>query len=337
MKPEDFRRSVIHDPAEFLGMLERRVKSAGKAGGRGRTQRERLLEKLSTCYQLVDNELATAEGVVKTVLKLGGFHRELFKLETGQDPLNTARRIEALRRIARNIYRETRSELRSSASSREQRESFRRGVGRIISVYKRNRGVFSTVRSISIALSKMPDVSGDLRVIIAGMPQVGKSTLISRLTNAKPEIGLYPFTTKNIIAGHLIVEPYGRIVLIDTPGILDRPMNVRNIVENRAVLAVKYLADRLLFLFDPTPTAYYSIEEQLNVYREVVELLEGKPLAVALNKADATPPEVLQAVSDRVEKETGVKPLAISALTGLNLQALRNMLVEWLKAGSRGS
>ncbi|MEM4660062.1 MAG: GTPase, partial [Thermosphaera sp.] len=213
----------------------------------------------------------------------------------------------------------------------------RRGVGRIISVYKRNRGVFSTVRSISIALSKMPDVSGDLRVIIAGMPQVGKSTLISRLTNAKPEIGLYPFTTKNIIAGHLIVEPYGRIVLIDTPGILDRPMNVRNIVENRAVLAVKYLADRLLFLFDPTPTAYYSIEEQLNVYREVVELLEGKPLAVALNKADATPPEVLQAVSDRVEKETGVKPLAISALTGLNLQALRNMLVEWLKAGSRGS
>ncbi|QOR94596.1 50S ribosome-binding GTPase [Thermosphaera chiliense] len=334
MKPEDFRRSIIHEPGEFLAILERRLKSAGSSGRV--SARARLLEKLSTCYQLVDGELSKAEAFLRKVIEIGGFHAELFKLEASVEPGEVLKRIKALRRAAVDIYASSRSGLKASEGEVAAREVFRAGVGRLVSIYKRNRRILSTVRKTAIEFSRMPDVEGDLRVIIAGMPQAGKSTLISRLTNAKPEIGFYPFTTKNIIAGHLAVEPYGRIVLIDTPGILDRPMSERNPVEHRAVLAVKHLADALLFLIDPSPGKYYSLDEQLNVYRTVQGMLQGKPLMIVLNKADATPPGELEEARERVRRETGAEPLVVSALTGLNLDALKNWLVGLLKAGTQG-
>lgn len=334
MKPEDFRRSIIHEPGEFLAILERRLKSAGSSGRV--SARARLLEKLSTCYQLVDGELSKAEAFLRKVIEIGGFHAELFKLEASVEPGEVLKRIKALRRAAADIYASSRSGIKTAEGEVAAREVFRAGVGRLVSIYKRNRRILSTVRKTAIEFSRMPDVEGDLRVIIAGMPQAGKSTLISRLTNAKPEIGFYPFTTKNIIAGHLAVEPYGRIVLIDTPGILDRPMSERNPVEHRAVLAVKHLADALLFLIDPSPGKYYSLDEQLNVYRTVQGMLQGKPLMIVLNKADATPPGELEEARERVRRETGAEPLVVSALTGLNLDALKNWLVGLLKAGTQG-
>jgi len=334
LKPEDFRESIIHEPSEFLAILERRLKTAGSSGRV--SARARLLEKLSTCYQLVDSEFSKAEAFLRRIVELGGFHAELFKLEAGVEPGEVLKRVKALRRAAGNIYASSRSELKSARGERDAREAFRAGVGRLVSIYKRNRKTLSAIRKTALEFSRMPDVEGDLRVIIAGMPQAGKSTLISRLTNAKPEIGFYPFTTKNIIAGHLDVEPYGRIVLIDTPGILDRPMSERNPVEHRAVLAVKHLADALLFLIDPSPGKYYSLDEQLNVYRTVQNMLQGKPLKIVLNKADATPPGELEEACERVRREAGVEPLVISALTGLNLDALKNWLTGLLKTGTRG-
>ncbi|MGB9828007.1 MAG: NOG1 family protein [Thermosphaera sp.] len=335
MKSEDFRRSIIHEPGEFLAILERRLKSAGSSGRV--SARARLLEKLSTCYQLVDGELSKAEAFLRKVVELGGFYAELFKLEASVEPGEVLKRVKALRRTAADIYASSRSGIKTAEGEPAAGEVFRSGVGRLLSIYRRNRRILSTVRKTALEFSRMPDVEGDLRVIIAGMPQAGKSTLISRLTNAKPEIGFYPFTTKNIIAGHLAVEPYGRIVLIDTPGILDRPMSERNPVEHRAVLAVKHLADALLFLIDPSPGKYYSLDEQLNVYRTVQGMLHGKPLMIVLNKVDATPPGELEEARERVRRETGAQPLVVSALTGLNLDALKNWLVGLLKAGTQGS
>jgi nucleolar GTP-binding protein len=334
LKPEDFRRNIVHEPSEFLAILERRLKTAGSSGRA--SAGARLLEKLSTCYQLVDGEFSRAEAFLRRVVELGGFHAELFKLEAGVDPREVLKKIKGLRRVAGNIYASSRNELRTAPGEPAAREAFRAGVGRLVSIYERNRRTLSAIRRTALEFSRMPDVEGDLRVIIAGMPQAGKSTLISRLTNARPEIGFYPFTTKDIIAGHLTVEPYGRIVLIDTPGILDRPMSERNPIEHRAVLAVKHLADALLFLIDPSPGKYYSLDEQLSVYRTVQSMLQGKPLMIVLNKADAMPPDELEEAREIVLKKTGVEPLVISALTGLNLDILKQRLAGLLKAGSRG-
>ncbi len=166
-------------------------------------------------------------------------------------------------------------------------------------------------------------------VIIAGMPQVGKSTIIRSLTNAEPEIGNYPFTTKNIIVGHITVKHLGKITLIDTPGLLDRPQSMRNEIENKAILAIKHLADKAVYVFDPSPQSYYTLNEQLRVYREVEELVGSENILPVINKIDITPKQLLEKTHQSITRETGKKPLLISALRGEGLEELKSILIRF--------
>ena len=72
-------------------------------------------------------------------------------------------------------------------------------------------------------------------VVIAGYPNVGKSTMVGNLSSAKPQVSEYPFTTKQIFIGSYKDEYGGSYFqVIDTPGILDRPMFERNNIEKQA-------------------------------------------------------------------------------------------------------
>ena len=103
-------------------------------------------------------------------------------------------------------------------------------------------------------------------VVIAGFPNVGKSSLLARWTHAKPEIASYAFTTKQANVGHFTVESGQKkqmVQVVDTPGLLDRPDLERNPVERHAVAALRHTADAVLFLLDPTPMSGYTMEADL--------------------------------------------------------------------------
>ena len=143
-------------------------------------------------------------------------------------------------------------------------------------------------------------------VVIAGYPNVGKSEIVGKISSTKPEIAPYPFTTKGIILGHL--ERMGRrIQIVDTPGLLDRPLSERNDIEIQAILALKYLADLIVYVLDPSETCGYPIEEQMNLLNEIRGKF-GIDTLVIENKID-----LYKSKSDRIK---------ISAKTGENLDML---------------
>jgi nucleolar GTP-binding protein len=116
---------------------------------------------------------------------------------------------------------------------------------------------------------------------------VGKSSFIRLVSGANPEVASYPFTTKGIIVGHRAVGRE-RMQFIDTPGILDRPMDERNAIERQALNAIMHLADLLLFIVDASEQCGYPLDDQFHLLRE----LEGTvdvPLLVIVNKSDITP------------------------------------------------
>jgi len=138
-------------------------------------------------------------------------------------------------------------------------------------------------------LRKLPDIHDEYTIVVAGYPNVGKSSFIRRVSTAEPEIAKYPFTTREIVLGH---RKMGRrsIQFIDTPGLLLRPQEERNAIERQAMSALMNVADLVLFILDPSEYCGYPLSDQMNLLEEIRSLVQV-PVIVAVNKADAKPLE----------------------------------------------
>lgn len=293
---------------------------------------EKLMKrKLTYAYEFIVREFNQVHKALLTIRSSHVFFKELFEMYTGKSVEQFDAMVRWRVRVAKSIYEKALRELsKPGVGSREVIGSFKSSVGRLLSLYRRVNRELLLLKDYLKEVSRMPDIRGDYVVIIAGLPQVGKSTLLSKLTLAKPEIGVYPFTTRTLVAGHIHVEPYGRVVLVDSPGILDSPMEEKNLIERKAILAIRHLADHVLYLFAVYPGFYYTLTEQLNVYHAVRSLLGNKPITVLLNKVDLVEDEYLPTIISEIERSTGMKPIPISALTGFNLDEVREVLVKGL-------
>ncbi|MBN2562459.1 MAG: GTPase ObgE [Phycisphaerae bacterium] len=178
----------------------------------------------------------------------------------------------------------------------------------------------------------------DLKLIadvgVIGLPNAGKSTLLSRVSQARPKIADYPFTTLVPNLGIVDLPGYRRFVMADVPGLIEGAHEgvglgdafLRHIERTRVVL---HLVD--LFPLDGRQDpvdAYQTIRRELQGYSPA---LAAKPELVAANKLDLAgredPPE-LASFRDAL----GVEVFGISAVSGVGLEAVTNRLWEMLQA-----
>jgi GTPase len=156
---------------------------------------------------------------------------------------------------------------------------------------------------------------------IVGVPNAGKSTLLSRISAARPKIGDYPFTTLEPTLGVVIVDDRDMVVA-DIPGLIEGAHSgaglglafLRHIERTRLLI-------HLLNGLSPDPIGDYEVlNQELQLFNP---LLSEKPQVVALNKMDLPDvreqwPEVARALRARGVGE----PLAISAVTGEGVDVL---------------
>jgi nucleolar GTP-binding protein len=128
-------------------------------------------------------------------------------------------------------------------------------------------------------------------VCISGFPNVGKSTLLSKITTAKPEVDSYAFTTRRINIGHIRKE----IQLIDTPGTLNRFDKMNNI-EKIAHIAMKNLANKIVYVYDVTLP--YPWEEQKKLAESLKEF--KVEIIYYLSKTDLLSDEQIEQVQAEI-------------------------------------
>ena len=163
------------------------------------------------------------------------------------------------------------------------------------------------------ALRALPDIRADEpAVVVAGYPNVGKSSFVNRLTNADNETAAYPYTTTGLDVGHVEVDRV-RYQLVDTPGLLDRPAEERNAIESQAVSALTHLADAVLVLLDASGDCGYPLDRQLELLAEIDARFDVPVLSVC-NKADR---------SQDVEADR-----YMSVETGENVEAVLEAAIE---------
>ena len=161
----------------------------------------------------------------------------------------------------------------------------RAAFGRMASVMKSIEPDLLFLNDARQKLRIMPLVDPDLpTVIVAGYPNVGKSSFMIAVTGARPEIASYPFTTKGVGVGHFI-RHHQRYQVVDTPGLLDRPLSQRNEIELQAIAALRHLRGAVLFILDPSEYCGFTLADQLKLLADVKSWLH-LPVVVVANKVD---------------------------------------------------
>jgi GTPase len=175
-------------------------------------------------------------------------------------------------------------------------------------------------------------------VALVGFPNAGKSTLISRLSAAKPKIANYPFTTLEPNLG--VVQAGDRtFVMADIPGLIEGAHEghglgiqfLRHVERTRLLV---HLVDVSDFSGREPDSDFDIILRELESFSPV--LLE-KPMMVVASKIDACQsPERILAVKAKAE-QAGLPFLAISSATGENIEALRYAISEQLFTAPEGN
>lgn len=187
--------------------------------------------------------------------------------------------------------------------------------GRASSVIEDLEESLTILREAREALKKVPRINKDLKIIIiAGFPNVGKSSLISRITNLTPEIAEYPFTTKRINVG-MMKQGTSIYEVLDVPGLLDRKNH--NSIERMALAAVNNIGDLIVCMIDPTEECGYKLEEQKRLCSTLEET--DRNVLVVENKTDL--------------KTTESDNLKISCVTGQGIEGLKKRMEEIIHEG----
>ncbi|MCF2139526.1 MAG: 50S ribosome-binding GTPase [Candidatus Lokiarchaeota archaeon] len=284
-----------------------------------------LIEKLSLIIKSVPN-----------LDELPAFYRKLSHLLVDNDELrNALGRINGVIPVLKRLFKQYRRKIGQQINPKQAGLSRTEFFGRCSSVVRQMDSTLHFLEECRVKLHDIPPVDLEIpSVVVAGYPNVGKSTLVGRLSSAKPQVSEYPFTTKQIYLGSYRDEYDSKFFqVIDTPGILDRPMSQRNTIEKQAILALNTIASIILFVFDPTPSSGYEVSKQINLYHEIRENFADDfeiPLKIVINKIDlASDSEIQDLLSQLQLSESEVT--FINAKDGKNVEDLINYLLEFMK------
>ncbi|MDD3051845.1 MAG: GTPase ObgE [Candidatus Cloacimonetes bacterium] len=189
-------------------------------------------------------------------------------------------------------------------------------------------GTLGEEKELELVLKLMADVG------LVGFPNAGKSTLISRISNARPKVADYKFTTLEPSLGVVQVGDYSSFVMADIPGIIEGAHEGKG-------LGLQFLrhiqrTKTLLFLIDVNSNDplydFQVLKKELHLYDPY---LDKKPHVIALSKIDTIPPEdrdeTLVIMKREFEKKLHENIFVISSVSNENLEKLKEFLYQMIQ------
>jgi len=239
------------------------------------------------------------------------YDKDHYKLALGQ--INTARH------LIDNVSKDYVRLLKFGDSLYRCKQLKRAALGRMATIMRRQNQSLQYLEQVRQHLSRLPTIDPNTRtLLITGFPNVGKSSFINKITRADVEVQPYAFTTKSLYVGHTDYK-YLRWQVVDTPGILDHPLEDRNTIEMQAITALAHLRSAVLYFLDPSEQCGHTLDQQKKLFDSIRPLFNNKPLIVVSNKMDVVKRsefnEEKEGVFKEIEKEVGQDILEMSTVT----------------------
>lgn len=315
-----FRLPTILTADELLDTAFRR---ASKVNVTARSKidmiRKKNIAKISSASDSITSTLRKYIKAFPTLEELPAFYRELVDLLIGIDKMKKS--LGALDWCSSQIEKISRkysSQIRRSRSVEDIDSKRAEMYGRTSSLLKQISKDLKLLGTARDQMRKLPSIDPSKKtIVVAGAPNVGKSQLVKAMSTAKPKVASYPFTTREISIGLFSVNRRA-YQIIDTPGLLDRPLEERNEIERRAIIALKHLSDLVIFVIDSTGTCGYPTDFQLSLFSGIKEQLPSMRIIAVDSKSD-----LLDSSGERI---------AVSAINGDGLSELKELIDAELSA-----
>ncbi len=272
------KRTYLYTYDEIYSKIVNRIRKRKKLS---------YLKKMEIVYNILyDNYSRSLDAIGRLLTESDEFYIELFRIGFGDNLWSCYRKLRRRLCLLREIM--DTYKLLVLEEPGNSHKYHREAIGRMLSLFKRSRKCISLLKEFLITVSKMPAIDTRLpTLIVSGIPNAGKSTFVRTVSSAEPEVAPYPFTTQEVIVGHVMLGVH-KLQIIDTPGIIERPDEKRNPIERQALAALLKITGGIIFLVDPTDRAYQDLWHQYRLLQELDERCKKKILVV-INKIDVAP------------------------------------------------
>ena len=212
----------------------------------------------------------------------------------------------------------------------------RAALGRMATICRRLKDPLVYLEQVRQHLGRLPSIDPNTRtLLICGYPNVGKSSFLRSVTRADVDVQPYAFTTKSLFVGHFDYK-YLRFQAIDTPGILDHPLEEMNTIEMQSITAVAHLRSAILYFMDLSEQCGYSVADQIKLFHSIRPLFANKVVYLVINKIDVRRPEDLepeyQQEIQNILNSGDVEVLQLSCTTTEGVTGVKNAACDKLLA-----
>lgn len=180
-------------------------------------------------------------------------------------------------------------------------------------------------KTVILELKVLADVG------IIGYPNAGKSTLISKISSARPKIASYPFTTKEPILGVVKIYEDSTFVAAEIPGLIEgahegRGLGDKFLKHTERTRVLIHLVDIAGFEGRDPAADYKNLNKELKLYSKELAV---RPQIVALNKSDL--PDAKENIKKFKKAYPKIKAFPVSALTGEGMKVLLERVYKELE------
>jgi nucleolar GTP-binding protein len=265
-------------------LIDKAFSRASRAG-RAKSGAEAQQSMLQTATNILSDNLQNVAAEWPDFDEVHPFYYELADAIVDVDELRQSlSEIQWASRKTHNLGREYQGKLTGDADA--DRKIRKQGFARLADIVEEVEDDLLRVGQAHQDLRRLPEIDPDEpTIVVAGYPNVGKSSFVNEVTNARNEIAEYPFTTKGVRVGHFDHQRI-RYQIVDTPGLLDRPEDERNDIENQAVSALTHLADAIVFVVDASGYCGYPLDAQLELRDALADRFADVPVLTVCNKSD---------------------------------------------------